>query len=82
MSNATAVKSCTVSMLFRCQACVEHRLDAVDVKFRNGSAVSVVLASQGYPGSYAKGKAIEFDDIPSGVLVAQSFPLKMRLIWP
>ncbi|KAJ7675374.1 aminoimidazole ribonucleotide synthetase [Mycena rosella] len=37
-------------------ACAEHRLDSVQIPIRPGYAVSVVLASQGYPGSYAKGK--------------------------
>ncbi|KAJ7786562.1 aminoimidazole ribonucleotide synthetase [Mycena metata] len=36
--------------------CAEHRLDSVKVTIRPGYAVSVVLASQGYPGSYPKGK--------------------------
>ena len=34
------------------------------MKIREGFAASVVLASAGYPGSYAKGKAIVFDDVP------------------
>ncbi|KAN0134141.1 Phosphoribosylglycinamide synthetase, ATP-grasp (A) domain containing protein [Lactarius tabidus] len=36
-------------------ACVEHRLDSVALTFRPGFAVSVVLASSGYPGSFEKG---------------------------
>jgi phosphoribosylamine--glycine ligase/phosphoribosylformylglycinamidine cyclo-ligase len=47
------------------QACAEHRLDSVEVATRPGYAVSVVLASQGYPGSYAKGKRIEIGELPS-----------------
>ncbi|KAJ4472681.1 aminoimidazole ribonucleotide synthetase [Lentinula lateritia] len=46
-------------------ACAEHRLDSVPVPIRNGVAVSVVLASAGYPGSYAKGKQIQFGELPS-----------------
>ncbi|PPQ64516.1 hypothetical protein CVT26_002055 [Gymnopilus dilepis] len=53
-------------------ACVEHRLDSVPVKFRDGVAVTVVLASKGYPGSYEKGKVISFGDIPSDVVVFQA----------
>ncbi|KAJ3930999.1 MAG: aminoimidazole ribonucleotide synthetase [Lentinula lateritia] len=45
-------------------ACAEHRLDSVPVPIRNGVAVSVVLASAGYPGSYAKGKQIQFGELP------------------
>ncbi|TBU63696.1 aminoimidazole ribonucleotide synthetase [Dichomitus squalens] len=49
-------------------ACAERRLDSVDVKTRDGYAVSVVLASQGYPGSYAKGKDITLGQMPSDVV--------------
>ncbi|KAI1789761.1 aminoimidazole ribonucleotide synthetase [Ganoderma leucocontextum] len=49
-------------------ACAEHRLDSVDIKTRQGYGVSVVLASQGYPGSYAKGKEISFGQMPSDVV--------------
>lgn len=47
------------------QACAEHRLDAVNIRTKPGSAVSVVLASQGYPGSYPKGKQITIGSVPS-----------------
>ena len=47
------------------QACAEHRLDAVNINTKPGSAVSVVLASQGYPGSYPKGKQITVGSVPS-----------------
>ncbi|KAL5533963.1 ADE57 [Sanghuangporus baumii] len=50
-------------------ACVERRLDSVEVKVRPGFAASVVIASKGYPGSYAKGKPIKIGDVPSGVQV-------------
>ncbi|KAJ6503291.1 aminoimidazole ribonucleotide synthetase [Mycena vitilis] len=50
-------------------ACAEHRLDSVQISIRPGYAVSVVLASQGYPGSYSKGKVIEVKDVPSNVVV-------------
>ncbi|KAF7337450.1 Phosphoribosylformylglycinamidine cyclo-ligase [Mycena sanguinolenta] len=50
-------------------ACAEHRLDSVQISIRPGYAVSVVLASGGYPGSYAKGKSIEIKDVPSNVVV-------------
>lgn len=38
------------------QACVEGRLDSVDVGIREGSAVTVAAVSEGYPGSYPKGR--------------------------
>ena len=47
------------------QACAEHRLDSIDIKTKPGFAVSVVLASQGYPGSYPKGKQITIGSVPS-----------------
>ncbi|RME41354.1 MAG: phosphoribosylamine--glycine ligase [Planctomycetota bacterium] len=40
-------------------AAVEDRLDAVEVRWSSRSAVCVVMASEGYPGSYEKGKRIE-----------------------
>jgi phosphoribosylamine--glycine ligase / phosphoribosylformylglycinamidine cyclo-ligase len=49
------------------QACVERRLDAVEVKTREGFAISVILASDGYPGSYEKGKKIVVGQVPQGM---------------
>lgn len=52
------------------QACAERRLDAIDVELKQDShAVSVVLASEGYPGKYATGKKIEIGRLPEGVTV-------------
>ncbi|MBN1249278.1 MAG: phosphoribosylamine--glycine ligase [Anaerolineae bacterium] len=39
-------------------ACIEGRLTASDVTWRDGYSVGVVLASGGYPASYEKGKPI------------------------
>ncbi|KAF8531918.1 phosphoribosylglycinamide synthetase, partial [Gautieria morchelliformis] len=50
-------------------ACVEHRLDAIDIGIRDGYAVSVVLASKGYPGSYGKGKLITLGQDTPDVVV-------------
>lgn len=41
------------------EAILDRRLDQIDIKWKNGAAVCVVLASGGYPGSYEKGKAIQ-----------------------
>ncbi|OSC99445.1 aminoimidazole ribonucleotide synthetase [Trametes coccinea BRFM310] len=49
-------------------ACAERRLDSVEVRTRQGYGVSIVLASQGYPGSYAKGKEITFGQMPTDVV--------------
>ena len=39
-------------------ACIDGTLDRIDLKFADNAAVCVVLASEGYPVSYEKGKAI------------------------
>jgi phosphoribosylamine---glycine ligase len=41
------------------QACTEGRLDASLVRWQTGVAVCVVLASEGYPGTYLTGKTIQ-----------------------
>lgn len=41
------------------QACVDGRLDEIDLQFEDNAAVCVVLASDGYPVSYEKGFPIE-----------------------
>ncbi|MFV2043964.1 MAG: phosphoribosylamine--glycine ligase, partial [Anaerolineales bacterium] len=40
------------------EACVEGRLSQIDVRWSSGAAACVVLASEGYPGRYAKGREI------------------------
>jgi phosphoribosylamine--glycine ligase len=40
------------------EACVEGRLDEIDLEFEDNAAVCVVLASDGYPVSYEKGYEI------------------------
>jgi phosphoribosylamine--glycine ligase len=47
---------------------VEGRLDAVSLEWRDEAAVSVVLASGGYPGDYETGKVI------TGIAEAESVP--------
>ncbi len=39
-------------------ACVEGRLDEVDLDWHDGAAICIVAASGGYPGPYVKGKPI------------------------
>lgn len=41
------------------EACVDGRLDEIDLQFEDNAAVCVVLASDGYPVSYEKGYPIE-----------------------
>ena len=40
------------------EACIDGTLDKVDLKFKDNAAVCVVLASDGYPLKYEKGKKI------------------------
>lgn len=40
------------------EACIDGKLDQVDLKFQDNAAVCVVLASDGYPENYEKGKLI------------------------
>jgi len=49
-------------------AVAEGRLADVDVRWRDDAAVSVVVASAGYPGNYAKGKPI------AGIHAAELLP--------
>lgn len=48
------------------EACVDGTLDNITLEFEDNAAVCVVLASDGYPVSYEKGKVIKgleaFDD--------------------
>ncbi|HIQ96650.1 MAG TPA: phosphoribosylamine--glycine ligase [Candidatus Limivivens merdigallinarum] len=41
------------------EACIDGKLDQVDLKFEDNAAVCVVLASKGYPVSYEKGFPIK-----------------------
>jgi phosphoribosylamine--glycine ligase len=41
------------------EAVVEHRLDQLEVEWHDRAAVCVVMASAGYPGSYATGEPID-----------------------
>ncbi len=51
-------------------ATTDGRLGDHQVEFHDGAAVTVVLASGGYPGSYEKGKPITgLDSVPEGVIV-------------
>ena len=52
------------------EACIDGTLDQIDLKFRDEACVCVVLASDGYPLSYEKGKEIEISaDLPENVTV-------------
>lgn len=52
------------------EAVLDEKLDTVELKWRDGAAVCVVMASGGYPGSYAKGFPIYgLKNVPEGVEV-------------
>ena len=40
------------------EACIDGTLDKIDLRFRDDSCVCVVIASEGYPVAYEKGKVI------------------------
>jgi phosphoribosylamine--glycine ligase len=42
-----------------CKACIDGRLDEINLEFEDNAAVCVVLASKGYPVSYEKGFPIK-----------------------
>lgn len=50
-------------------ACVERRLDCVELSVRAGFAVSVVVASGGYPGKYKTGVPIDLNAMSGDVAV-------------
>ncbi|KAJ2810278.1 hypothetical protein H4S07_002755, partial [Coemansia furcata] len=54
-------------------AACEGRLDAVPLAFAAGqSAATVIMAAEGYPGTYAKGRAITFGSAADSALVFHS----------
>ncbi|KAJ2842174.1 Bifunctional purine biosynthetic protein ade1, partial [Coemansia erecta] len=59
--------SCDLAEVFL--AAAEGRLDAVPLKFKDGYAATVVMASEGYPGSYPKGRTITFGSLAEGTQV-------------
>jgi phosphoribosylamine--glycine ligase / phosphoribosylformylglycinamidine cyclo-ligase len=48
-------------------ACVNGRLDGVDIRWKNGSAVCVVVASKGYPEKVESGKSVRIGKLPEGL---------------
>jgi phosphoribosylaminoimidazole synthetase len=46
------------------EACVDGTLKNVNIHWRDGAAVCVVLASQGYPDHVTSGKVVKFETLP------------------
>ncbi len=49
-------------------ACVNGNLADVDIRWKDGAAVCVVLASKGYPEKSESGKKVEFSELPENVV--------------
>ncbi|MBI5962243.1 MAG: phosphoribosylamine--glycine ligase [Chloroflexi bacterium] len=45
-------------------ACVDGKLEDVDIRWKDGAAVCVVLASSGYPEKVVSGKDVRFEQLP------------------
>ena len=50
------------------QAVENETLSEINVEWHDGAAACVILASGGYPGSYAKGKEITIPELPQDVI--------------
>lgn len=50
------------------EACVDGRLNEVDVRWKDGAAVCVVLASKGYPEKVESGKSVTIEKLPDGMV--------------
>ncbi len=63
------------------QAVTEERLDSTDIRFSDGSAACVIMASGGYPEAYEKGYEIKIpEDIADSVYVAGGAEKDGRLV--
>ena len=63
------------------QAVTEERLSDVEVKFSNGCACCVIMASQGYPSSYEKGYEITIPkEVANSVYVAGATIMDGKLL--
>jgi len=50
------------------EACVDGRLNEVNVQWKNNAAVCVVLASKGYPEKPEKGQIVSFGELPENMI--------------
>jgi phosphoribosylamine-glycine ligase len=49
-------------------ACIDGKLNEIEIKWKNGAAVSVVLASKGYPEKVEAEKPVTFGPLPENVV--------------
>jgi phosphoribosylamine--glycine ligase/phosphoribosylformylglycinamidine cyclo-ligase len=50
-------------------ACTEHWLDGVSIVIQPNFSTTVIAVAEGYPGSYAKGRAVTLDPVPQDTIV-------------
>jgi phosphoribosylamine--glycine ligase len=50
------------------EACVDGRLREMDIRWKKGAAVCVVLASKGYPEKPEKGQVVLFSELPEDMI--------------
>lgn len=50
------------------EACVDGTLQDVDIRWKAGAAVCVVLASKGYPEKVDSGKLVKFETLPANII--------------
>ena len=50
------------------EACVDGKLKDVNIRWKNGAAVCVVLASKGYPEKVESGKIVRFEELPANTV--------------
>ena len=71
LSPVTRLSSSSISSAIP-RAVVDERLSEVEIKWSQGACVCVVMASEGYPESYAKGKEITFGELDEGVVICHA----------
>jgi phosphoribosylamine--glycine ligase len=50
------------------EACVNGTLQEVDIRWKSGAAVCVVLASRGYPEKVESGKLVKIEELPEDIV--------------
>ena len=50
------------------EACVDSKLKDVNIRWKDGAAVCVVLASKGYPEQVESGKTVKFEELPANAV--------------